>query len=129
MKALAAGLLLVALLSAAAPQKSKKTPEVEVLETKARRASGEIFIDIRVRTSTEKSLRGLIVYFDLLSPENGVVTSQKAVLDEDQISPGQERSAQSAASEHVRAVRYKVRAFDLQERELRIANAGPFPIE
>jgi hypothetical protein len=69
------------------------------------------------------------VYFDLLSPENGVVTSQKAVLDEDQVQPGQERSAQSAAAEHVRAVRYKIRAFDMQERELRISNAGPFPIE
>src|SRR5262249_13393149 len=102
--------------------------EVEVLETKARRAEGEIFIDIRVRT-VDKTLRGLIVYFDLLSPENGVVTSQKAVLDEDQVRPGQELSAQSAASEHVRAVRYKIRAFDIQERELRISNAGPFPIE
>jgi len=127
MKALAAALLSVALLSAAVPQKGRK-PEVEVLETRARRSNGEIFIDVRVRT-VDKTLRGLIVYFDLLSPENGVVTSKKAVLDEGQVGPGEERSTESAASEHVRAVRYKIRAFDTQERELRIGNAGPFPIE
>ena len=127
MRRVAAASILVALLCAAEPQKARKA-EVEVLETKARRADGEILIDIRVKTA-EKTLRGLIVYFDLLSPENGVVTSQKAVLDEGQVQPGQERSAQSAAAEHVRAVRFKVRAFDMQERELRIANAGPFPIE
>ena len=128
MKALTAGLLLVAILCAAPPQKGRKA-DVEVLETKARRANGEIFIDIRVRTSSDKTLHGLVVYFDLLSPENGVVTSQKAVLDEEQVGPGQERSTQAAASEHVRAVRYKIRAFDTAERELRIGNAGPFPIE
>jgi hypothetical protein len=127
MRILAAASILVALLCAAEPQRGRKA-DVEVLETKARRADGEIFIDIRVKTA-DKTLRGLIVYFDLLSPENGVVTSQKAVLDEDQVQPGQERSAQSAAAEHVRAVRYKIRAFDMQERELRISNAGPFPIE
>jgi|SRR5947199_1956833 len=129
MRPLFAGLLAFALFSAGAPQKARRPPEVAVLETRARRANGEIHIDIRVRTGAERPLRGLIVYFDLISPENGVVTSQKAVLDEDQIEPGQERSAASAASEHVRAVKYRIRAFDTQERELRIANAGPFPIE
>src|SRR5689334_10489922 len=113
MRVLASGLLLLAMMCAAVPQKGRK-PEVEVLETKARRADGEIHIDIRVRT-VDKALRGLIVYFDLLSPENGVVTSQKAVLDEEQVGPGQERAAESTASEHVRAVRYKIRAFDTQE--------------
>ncbi len=127
MNALAAGMLLLAMMCAAAPQKGRKA-DVEVLDTKARRANGEIFIDIRVRT-VDKTLHGLVVYFDLLSPENGVVTSQKAVLDEERVEPGQERSTESAASEHVRAVRYKIRAFDGNERELRIANAGPFPIE
>jgi len=127
MKSLVAGLVLVALMVAAAPQKSRRTPDVEVLDTRARRTNGEIFIDVRVRS--EKALHGLIVYFDLLSPENGVVTSQKAVLEEDHLEAGQERSTSSAASEHVRAVRYKIRAFDTQERELRVGNAGPFPIE
>jgi hypothetical protein len=28
-----------------------------------------------------------------------------------------------------RAVKYTIRAFDMHEKELRIANGGPFPIE
>ncbi len=126
MKSFVAGLLLVVLMSAA-PQKGRKSAEVEVLETRARRTNSEIFIDVRVRS--EKALHGLVVYFDLLSPENGVVTSQKAVLEENRVEAGEERSTSSAASDHVRAVRYRIRVFDAQERELRVGNAGPFPIE
>ena len=122
-------LLFLALFAAAAQQKGKKPADVQILETKAVRGITNITVDGKVRVTGEKALRGLVIVFDFRSPEKEVVTSQKAVLDEDQVKPGQERSAQSAASEHVRAVRYKIRAFDMQERELRIANAGPFPIE
>ena len=107
----------------------RKPPEVQVVETRASREEGKILIDGVVRCSAAKPLRGLIVYFDLLNAENGVVATENAVLEEDVIEPQQERSYHSATSDHARAVRFRVRASDKDVRELRVANGGPFPIE
>ena len=115
--------------AAGAYQRKQKPPDVEVLETRARRNEGKIQLDGRVRTTGEKPIHGLIVIFDLISAENNVVGSERAVLDEDFVVPGQERSYHSETSEHARAVRYRIRAFALGDRELRAANTGPFPIE
>ena len=122
-------LAVVSLGASGAYQKKPKPPDVEVLETRAQRGDGRILVDGRVRATGEKPLRGLVVIFDLISPENGVVASVKAILDEDTVESGQERGCQSVTSDHARAVRYKIRAFDRGERELRVANGGPFPIE
>jgi len=121
--------LTAVLLVAAAPQKQKKPADVEVLETKARRGDGKIMIDVRVRNTSGKPVRGLVVYFDLLSAEDGVVASDSAVLDEDSVAAGDERSSQAITSDPPRAVKYKIRVSDAAERELRIVNAGPFPVE
>ena len=125
------GLLALCVCGAPPDQKKpqKKAPDIEVLETKARRADGKIEVDGRVRATGEKTLRGLVVVFDLVSPENEVVASEKAVLEEDAVEPGQELSYHAETSEAVRAVKYRIRAFDGKQSELRAANTGPFPIE
>jgi hypothetical protein len=110
-------------------QRPSRPAEVEVLESSAHREDGKIMVDGRLRATADKPLRGLIVYFDLMSPENGVVGSQKAVLDEDLVQPGEVRTVHALTSDHVRAVKFKIRAFDTGEKELRVANIGPFPIE
>jgi hypothetical protein len=94
---------------------AQRKPEVQVLEAKARRDDGKILVDSRVRVTAAKPIRGLVIVFDLMAPENNVV--------------GQERICRSETGEHVRAVRFKIRAFDLGERDLRVGNSGPFPIE
>lgn len=108
---------------------SEKKPDVQVIEVKARRDEGKIFVDGRVRVTSDKRLHGLIVFFDLMSPENNVVGSQNVVLDDSYVEPNEERSYRSETSDHVRAVRIRVRAFALGDRELRVGNSGPFPIE
>jgi hypothetical protein len=112
-----------------AGQKPKKPADVTVLETKASRGDGKILVDGRVLVTALKQMHGLVIVFDLLSPENGVMASEKAVLEENWIEPGQERSYHAETSDPVRAVRYRIRAFDNSERELRAENSGPFPIE
>ena len=121
--------MLLALGATASPQKSRKPPEVSVLETRARREEGKVLIDVHVRATGEKPLRGLVVYFDLMSAEGGVVTTQKAVLDTATVASGEERQDQAVTSDPARAVKFKVRASDVGERELRVENEGPFPIE
>jgi hypothetical protein len=117
------------LLAAAAPQKGKKAADVEILETKAIREIGKITMDGKVRVTAEKPLHGLVIVFDFRSPEKEVVTSQKAEIDDENMDTGKEGVFHSEMADSARAVRYTVRAFDSHEKELRVANPGPYPIE
>ena len=124
-------LVLVSLFAAVAQQKQKqkKPPDVEVLETKARREEARITLDGKVRVTGEKPLKGLVIVFDFRSPEKEVVTTQKTVIEEDTLETGREGVYHVEMADAARAVRYEVRAFDFHEKELRVSNTGPFPIE
>jgi hypothetical protein len=129
MRILVLAIAVLSLSALGSSQKRKKPPDVTVLEAKARRGDGKILVDGSVRITAQKQIHGLVVIFDLLSAENGVLASEKAVVDEGFIEPGQERSIHAETSDPVRAVRYRIRAFDNFERELRAENTGPFPVE
>ena len=121
--------LFLALFAAAAQQKGKKPADVQILETKAVRDGAKIKVDGKVRVTGEKPLHGLVIVFDFRSPEKEVVTSQKAVIDEDTLETGREGVFRSEMADSARAVRYTLRAFDTHEKELRVANPGPYPVE
>jgi hypothetical protein len=122
-------LVILSLCVSAAGQSKKKPSDIEVLETKAWRVEGKIALDGRVRFTGGRPVRGLVVVFDFQSPEHEVVTSQKTQVAEDIVRKGQEFSYQTVLVDPVRAVSYRVRAFDSAGQDLRVANAGPFPIE
>jgi hypothetical protein len=128
MKSLTIGLVLVSL-GASAPQKPKKAPDVQVVETTARREEGKITVDGKVKVTGEKPLRGLVVVFDFRSPEKEVVTSQKTTVDENTLETGRVGSYHVEMADAARAVTYTVRAFDIHDKELRVENTGPFSIE
>ena len=125
MRVSTAVLLFLALFAAVAQKKA----DVQILETKAVREGAKISVDGKVRVTGEKPLRGLVIVFDFRSPEKEVVTSQKAVIDEDTLETGREGVFHSEMADSARAVRYTVRAFDNHDRELRVANPGPYPVE
>jgi len=129
MKVLTILSLFLALFAAAAQQKGKKPADVQILETKAVRDGTKIKVDGKVRVTGEKSLHGLGIVFDFRSPEKEVVTSQKAVIDEETMETGREGVFRSEMADSARAVRYTLRAFDMHEKELRVANPGPYPVE
>ena len=129
MKVLTILSLFLALFAATAQQKGKKAADVQILETKAVRDGTKITVDGKVRVTGEKALHGLVIVFDFRSPEKEVVTSQKAVIDEDTMESGREGVFRSEMADSARAVRYTVRAFDMHEKELRVANPGPYPVE
>jgi hypothetical protein len=129
MKVLTILSLFLALFAAAAQQKGKKAADVQILETKAVRDGAKIKVDGKVRVTGEKPLHGLVIIFDFRSPEKEVVTSQKAVIDEDTMETGREGVFRSEMADSARAVRYTLRAFDTHEKELRVANPGPYPVE
>ena len=119
--------LVVAL--APAQQKTKKPADVRVLETKARREDTRITVDGKVRVTGEKALRGLVIIFDFRSPERAVVTTQNTTIDEGQLDHGYEGSYHVEMADAARAVTFTIRAFDIHDKELRVENTGPFPVE
>ena len=127
MKLWAIAFLLLAALALA--QKPKKPADVLVVETKARREQERITVDGKVRVTAEKPIRGLVIVFDFRSPEQQVVTTQNTTVDEDTLANGREGSYHVEMADAARAVRYTIRAFDTHEKELRVENTGPFPIE
>jgi hypothetical protein len=129
MKVSSIALLVLALFAAGAQQKSKKPADVEILETKAVREPTRITLDGKVRVTGEKPLHGLVIVFDFRSPEKEVVTTQKAVITEDTVDTGFEGVYHSEMADAARAVKYTIRAFDMHEKELKIVNTGPFPVE
>jgi hypothetical protein len=121
--------VILSVCASATGQRKKKAPDVEVIETRARRVEGKITLDGRVRFTGDKPSRGLVVVFDFLSAERQVVTTQKTEVADDVVRAGQEASYQTVLVDPVRAVSYRVRAFDSGERDLSVANPGPYPIE
>jgi hypothetical protein len=121
---LAAGSLL-----ASPPQKQKKPADVQILETKVVRDAGKISVDGKVKVTGEKPLRGLVIFFDFRSPEKEVVTSQKTLIDDGTLEPGRDGVFHNEMVDAPRAVNYTIRAFDIHEKELRVANPGPYIIE
>jgi hypothetical protein len=129
MRIIASALLALSLLAGTEPQKGKKPPDVQVVDTKAVREGNKITVDGKVKVTAEKSLRGLVIIFDFRSPEKEVITSQNTMIDDSNMEPGREGSFHAEMADDVRAVRYTVRAFDAHEKELRVANPGPYIIE
>src|SRR6516225_4014372 len=126
MRIVGAACLAVCMLLSAQAQKPKKPPDVEVVETKAVRDATKITVDGRVKATAEKPLRGLVIVFDFRSPEKEVVTSQKTVIQEDNMENGSDGSFHAEMMDAVRAVNYTIRAFDIHEKQLRVANPGPY---
>jgi hypothetical protein len=121
--------VILSLCASATGQRKKRPADVDVIETRARRVEGKITLDGRVSFTGERPAHGLVIVFDFLSPEHEVVTSQKTQVADDVVRAGQEASYQTVLVDPVRAVTYQVRAFDGNERDLRVSNAGPYPIE
>ena len=86
-------------------------------------------MDGRVKITGEKPIKGLVIVFDFLSTEGETLTSQKVTMDEDELDRGEESTFHAATMNPPGAVRYKLRAFDKSDRQLRLGNAGPFTIE
>jgi hypothetical protein len=112
-----------------AAQKKKKPPDVEVLDAAAHRGETKISVDGRIRNSGEKPIKELTLSFDFLAPGNQVVATEKGVIDEEVLQPGQEAAFHMEANAPPGSVTFQIGAADGSGRQLRVAKSGPFPIE
>ena len=108
----------------------QKKPEVEMLDIKGRRIEeGKVAVDGRVRVSAEKAIHKLTVVFDFFSADDAPLTSLKAEVDDDVVEPGEESSFHAVTMNPPGAVKFKLRAFNSADKQLRAANIGPYIIE
>jgi len=122
--------LVTAMLSLCVPVHAAKKPDVQILESRARRVeAGKVAVDGSVRITAGKPVKGLVIVFDFLSSEGETLTSQKTRVADGALEPGAESSFHAETMNPPGAVRFRLRAVDGAEQDLRVANAGPFAIE
>lgn len=120
--------LMVAFLAVAAL--AAKKSDVEVLDVKCRRGEQKVAVDGRLRVTAEKPLRGLVLEFAFLSDSGDVLSTAKTEVTDETLQKDDEESFHAEALNPPGAIQYKIRALSSAgERELRVANAGPFFIE
>ncbi len=110
-------------------RKQPKPPELEVLEASAHRTESDVAMDGRVRNTGEKPISGIVLMFDFLEASSKVITTKRIVLDVESLPIGEETDFHVRVADPVRAVEFRINASDRQDRELRVAKNGPFPIE
>lgn len=116
------------LVAGASAQKAKKT-DVDVLETKCRRGETTLTLDGKVRVTAEKGLKSLTLVFDFIGDSGDVLTTQKTELSDEALTKDEESAFHVETNNPPGAIKYRIRAFDIADRELRIGNPGPFVIE
>lgn len=123
-------LALGSLLCAADKKRKSKGPEVEIVSLSVRRSTeGTVGIEGRVRNAGERPLTSLNLLFSLIAPGKEVMTTQRGVIDEELLEPGQDCEFHWMVRDHVRAVQLSVAAEEGNGHELNVKKPGPYAIE
>lgn len=130
MRGLAFGWCLFSLCVMVADQSQKgKRSDVQVIEAKGHRVEGNVSVDGKLKITTEKPLRGLVLSFDFVDHDNAILTTEREQISEDVLNAGDTLSFHAETFNPPGAIKFKMRAYDTSEKELRIVNPGPFLIE
>ncbi len=111
------------------PFQKGKRADIEIVEAKAHRVESKVSLDGKIRVLAEKPLRGLVLTFDFLDVRNGVLTTENDEITLDRVTPGETPAFHAETSNPPGSIRFRMRAFDGFEQELRVANPGPYLIE
>jgi hypothetical protein len=121
--------VLAALTLCAVDGRSQKKSDVTLADVKANRLEEKMTIDGKARVTSDKPVKGLVLVFDFLSADKEVLTTQKVLVAEETLKPGDDQAFHVDSRFPVGSVRFRIRVFDNAEKELRVGNSGPFVIE
>lgn len=121
--------VLVALALCAVDGRSQKKSDITLADIKANRLENKMTIDGKARVTSDKPVKGLVLYFDFLSADKEVLTTEKVLVAEETLKPGDDQPFHVDSRFPVGAVRFRIRVYDNGEKELRVGNPGPFVIE
>jgi hypothetical protein len=108
---------------------NSKGPELELLEASARIEDNRVNIDGRLKNTSDRALRKVVVVFEMLDTSNNVLTKQQGPIEEPVLEPGDEGSFHVQIASHARGHSFRLAFEDGSGRDLRAENLGPFPIE
>lgn len=122
--------LLAALPAAAASKKSKdKGPQVRVVEATVELEDGNIAVDARIRNVSERPIRRLVVFYEVLDADNKVLTRQHGPVEDEVLETGEETEVFVQMAHHARAISLRFEFQDGAGHDLRAENIGPFEIQ
>ena len=121
---------LVTLGALGADKKQKPKPAVvEIQGLKVTVDGSKINIEGAVHNSGERTIEKLVLSFHFFDTEHKPLTTLKLEFDEDTIEPGEDAEIHAGAYEPPRAVSMEVTAADRGEKDLKVVNPGPYPIQ
>jgi hypothetical protein len=121
-------LLAVACLCVQAADNKKKPADIQVVEINAVRASDQVSLDGRVRVTSLKPVKRLIIQFDYLADGKKIVSSKRMNADEDELQTGDETAFNVQSECPPKAFEFVVKAYRGNGDILTVENPGPFPI-
>lgn len=104
----------LACLSAALPLlaekkgRQEKPPEIVLIDGSARRQTGNILVDGKVRNCGEKPIKNLVIYFHFFDADRQEITTRKGGVDQDTLAPGDESEFHAELEEPPRATYYRI---------------------
>ena len=126
----AAALLLLAVTAASADKKQKPKPAVvEIKGLKVTLDGKQINVDGTVHNAGERVLEKLVLSFHFFTTDHQPVTTLKLEIDDETIDPDDDAEIHAAAYEPPRAVSMEITAADHGEKDLKVVNPGPYPIQ
>lgn len=124
--------LLFILAAAALPAQRKPQPkpaEIELSDVTVRREGQRVTIDGRLKNTGERPAKKLTIFIEFRSPDDQIITTRRAGIDEEALEPGAETELHAQVPDPVRAVNIRFSFEDGSGRYLKGINAGPFNIE
>lgn len=113
-----------------AQDKKPKTPELEFTQVSVHRINDTLLAaDGSVRNTGTKSYRRVQIVFEFFAPGKQSITIQRGSPEPDLIPPGELVEFHLQLRAPARAVQVTLGAEDGSGRELRVGNAGPYPVE
>ena len=124
--------LLLCTVPSAAPADKKQKPKPAVVEVKGLKVTldgSKISIDGVIHNSGERVIEKLVLSFHFYTTDHQPVTTLKLEIDDETIDPDEETEIHAGGNEPPRAVSMEITAADRGEKDLKVINPGPYPIE
>jgi hypothetical protein len=122
---------LPALCPAASAQANRRRSrsDIEIVRLSTRRQQGVITYEGVLKLTADRRIPGLRLIFEFFATTKALLSMQKIVIEEGSLEPGEGHRFEVQGDDVPRAVSFRVSAEQVNGLELRLAGAGPYPLD